>query len=143
MGCYDENGFLERLGQPKPASRCQLLRCVLESLALEYAYRLETISELTGEKSEALYMVGGGIHNKLLCQLTADACGVPVNAGADQCTSLGNALTQAVALGLLNGPDEIRQIMRNSCTLETYEPKDSSIWQDKLQAYKNLGTHAS
>ncbi len=32
--------LLKTLDQPKPASRGQLVRCVLESLSLEYAYRL-------------------------------------------------------------------------------------------------------
>ena len=64
-------------------------------------------------------MVGGGIANTLLCQLTADACGIPVHAGADQCTALGNALTQAVAMGDLAGGEEIRQVMRKSFELKT------------------------
>jgi rhamnulokinase len=130
--------LLRRLAQPQPESRGELVRCVLESLALEYAHRLEILSGLVGEKSEALFMVGGGIANRLLCQLTANACGIPVHAGVDQCTALGNALTQAVALNLLGGPADIRQVMRNSFEMVTYEPQDSSFWTERLHAYRNL-----
>jgi rhamnulokinase len=130
--------LLRRLAQPQPESRAELVRCVLESLALEYARCLEVLSKLVGEKSEALFMVGGGIANRLLCQLTADACGIPVHAGVDQCTALGNALTQAVALNLLGGPADIRQVMRNSFEMITYEPRNSSFWTERLHAYKNL-----
>ena len=90
-------------------ARGELVRCVLESLALEYALSLENLGRLSGRPRKALYMVGGGIANTLLCQLTADACNVPVYAGADQCTALGNALCQAMALGILSGPAEIRE----------------------------------
>ncbi len=125
-------------GQGKPDSRGQLVRCVLESLALECAWRLEAMAELTGRKKSSLYMVGGGIANKLLCQFTADACGMPVHAGADQCTAMGNGLCQALAIGALTNRSQIREVMRNSCELTTYEPRDESVWQDKRGRYREL-----
>ena len=127
--------ILAETGQPRPGSRGELVRSVLESLALEYAYRLERITELTGQESNTVYMVGGGIKNTLLCQLTADACGVPVHAGADQCTAMGNALTVAVAMGDLSGPDEVRTVMRNSFEMITYEPTETQAWVKKRQQY--------
>ncbi|MBN1846875.1 MAG: hypothetical protein JW810_14410, partial [Sedimentisphaerales bacterium] len=128
--------LLARLGQPKPQSRGQLVRCVLESLALDYACRLETLSELTGRTYDTLQMVGGGIKNTLLCQLTANACRIPVHAGADQCTSLGNALTVAVGLGDLAGPEQVRQVMHDSFAMTVYEPQDDAYWQERCQQYK-------
>ena len=127
-----------RFQQPLPDSRGELIRCVLESLALEYAYRLELLCSLSKESVDSLFLVGGGSANKLLCQLTANACRVTVYAGAQQCTSLGNALTQAYALDIIKEPGEIRHIMRNSFELTTYEPMDSSFWIDKLGQYKLL-----
>ena len=130
--------LLEKHGQPKPKSKGELIRCVLKSLALEYAYRLEVVGELTGQGSETLFMVGGGTANKLLCQLTADACGIEVQAGVEECTSLGNALTQAAAMGELSGPGEIREVMRNSFELKTYKPQNAKLWTEKLQQYRAL-----
>ena len=130
--------LLAETKQPRPQSRGELVRCVLESLALEYSYRLGLIAELTGQVSDALYMVGGGIKNTLLCQLTADACGVEVFAGADQCTSLGNALTVAVALGDLKGPQDVREVMRSSFELATYQPRECSAWADRAKQYRAL-----
>jgi len=127
--------LLKRTNQSAPAGRGQLIRCVLESLALEYALRLEAVGTLTGKKPDAVYMVGGGVKNKLLCQFTADACGVPVYAGADQCTALGNALGQALALGVLKSPEQIRQVMRDSFEMTAYEPQDTGFWADKRALY--------
>jgi rhamnulokinase len=127
-----------RFQQPIPDSRGELIRCVLESLALEYAYRLELLCSLSKESVESLFIVGGGSANKLLCQLTANACRIPVYAGAQQCTSLGNALTQAYALDIIEEPGEIRRVMRDSFELTAYEPMGSSFWIDKLGQYKLL-----
>ncbi|MCK5173207.1 MAG: rhamnulokinase [Planctomycetes bacterium] len=130
--------LLGRLGQAKPESRGQLVRCVLESLALEYAYKLNVLDDVAGKKTEAVYMVGGGIANTLLCQLTANACGLTIHAGADQCTALGNALTQAVALGHLKDPQEIRTVMRNSFEMITYKPQNQAAWNEKKQQYSRF-----
>ncbi len=130
--------LLAELGQPKPESRGTLVRSVLESLALEYAWRLESLDAITDSQTESLYIVGGGVANKLLCQFTANACARPTFAGASECTALGNALTQAVGLGLLNGPDEIRQVMRGSLGLTPYEPQDAKVWEEKRAAYDRI-----
>jgi len=130
--------LLNRSGQKAPDRRGQLVRCVLESLALEYSVVLDDVGEVTGKRPDTVYMVGGGTHNKLLCQLTADACGLPVRAGVDQCTAIGNALGQALALGVLKSPDEIRQVVRNSFEVTTYQPQDPEVWQAKKARYRTL-----
>ena len=127
-----------RLNQPLPDSRGELIRCVLESLALEYAYRLELLCAMSNETVDSLFLVGGGSANSLLCRLTANACRIPVYAGAEQCTSLGNALTQAHGLGIIKDPAEIRDIMRNSFELMEYKPAESVYWTERLGEYKLL-----
>lgn len=134
-----EEALLELVsGGEKPAGRGQLVRIVLESLALEYRRRLDGLAELVGWQPRAVYLVGGGIANKLLCQLTADACGCPIHAGADQCTALGNALVQAVALGILKGPAEIREVMRASTDTTVYQPQEQDLWAAKRNRYADL-----
>ncbi len=136
----DMEEALRRLvaGGAAPTERGQLVRVVLESLALEYRRRLDAMAELVGWRPKAVYLVGGGIANTLLCQFTASACGCPVHAGADQCTAMGNALIQAAALGILKGPDDIRAVMRASTPTTVYEPKDQDLWAAKREQYAKV-----
>ncbi|HUT56738.1 MAG TPA: FGGY-family carbohydrate kinase [Phycisphaerae bacterium] len=134
-----EEALLKLLGPSgAPGSRGELVRIVLESLALEYNRRLDGLGELVGKRPRTVFMVGGGIANRLLCQLTANACGVPVYAGADQCTALGNALVAAVGLKILGGPDDIRQVMRDSTDSAVYEPQEHDVWAGKREQYAGI-----
>jgi rhamnulokinase len=70
-----------------------------------------------------LHLVGGGARNSLLCQLTADACGLPVLAGPVEATALGNVLVQARAHGALSGDlEEVRAALSLSLELQRFEP---------------------
>ena len=86
-------------GEPLPQTPGEITRCILDSLALAYRRHLRTAARLAGRDLEVVHVVGGGSHNHLLCQLTADALGVPVLAGPGEAAALGNALVQARALG--------------------------------------------
>ncbi len=125
-------------GRDAPKSRGQLLRGTLESLALEYSRRIRAMSELTGKTFGKIHIVGGGIKNELLCQFTAEACGIAVHASADQCSALGNALGQALALGILKDPGEIRRVVRASFQAHTYEPREQSAWDAKREKYARI-----
>jgi rhamnulokinase len=130
--------LIKSTGQKVPTGRGGLVRSVLESLALEYSHGLATMAELTGKRFDAVYIVGGGIKNHLLCQLTANACGVPVHAGVDQCTAVGNALIQALAIGAVKSVDQIRRVARESFGLHTYQPTAQPEWDAKRKLYAEL-----
>ncbi len=91
--------FCVRTGQPVPDGPAQTVRCVLDSLALAHWRAVDQLQRLSGQAVEVVHIVGGGARNSLLCQLTADACGLPVLAGPVEATALGNVLVQARALG--------------------------------------------
>jgi rhamnulokinase len=118
--------YCQRTGQSPPDGVGATIRCCLESLALKYRWVLERLEELNGQKVDVLHIVGGGTQNKLLSRLTADCIGRPVVAGPIEATATGNILTQAMARGELKNLAEIRQIVRASFPLETFEPKSTS-----------------
>ncbi|HSS36506.1 MAG TPA: rhamnulokinase family protein [Patescibacteria group bacterium] len=114
-------------GQAPPASRPALVRCVVDSLAAAYARTIDDAARLAGRSIEVVHLVGGGARNALLCQLTADACGLPVVAGPVEATALGNVLVQARAHGLLAGDlERLRSLVRATQDVRTYEPRGSA-----------------
>nr|WP_248297267.1 FGGY family carbohydrate kinase [Streptomyces sp. S1D4-11] len=65
-------------GQPVPESRAEITRCILDSLALAHRRAIREAEALADHPVDVVHIVGGGTRNELLCQLTADACGLPV-----------------------------------------------------------------
>jgi len=112
-----------RRGEPVPESPEEFTRCIMDSLAVAYRQAIERVEFLTGEPVDVVHLVGGGVKDRLLCQLTADACGRVVVAGPVEAAALGNIVQQARALGVLDGDRwALRQFVRENTELVTYEP---------------------
>jgi rhamnulokinase len=129
--------FCQETGQDAPEEPGEVVRCVLESLALKYRWVVEKAEEITGRQAGVVHVVGGGAQNTLLNQLTADATRRPVRAGPVEATALGNLMVQAYALGYLGSLEEIRASVRSSCRqVRDYQPSGSGEdWED---AYERL-----
>jgi rhamnulokinase len=111
-------------GQASPGTPGEIVRCILDSLALAHRRAVLGVQELSGRHVDTVHIVGGGARNALLCQLTADACGLPVVAGPAEAAALGNVLVQARALGA--GPADLagmRALIRATQPLRRFEPK--------------------
>lgn len=130
--------FCEKSGQPVPETRGDVMRCIYQSLAFKYKYTFEGLRSITGKDFRAIHIFGGGIKDTLLCQLTADACGVPVTAGPAEATVLGNIAAQLIALGEIEDLPTARKIIRNSVDLKIYEPKDTAPWNEHYEAFKKI-----
>jgi rhamnulokinase len=112
-----------RTGQRVPAGQAGLVRCILDSLAGAYARTVRDAVRLSGRGVDVVHLVGGGARNSLLCQLTADACGLPVLAGPVEATALGNVLVQARAHGAITGDLQIlRALLRQTQDVRRYQP---------------------
>jgi rhamnulokinase len=134
------SAWLSRRGLPVPGSRAEVTRCVLDSLALAYRHALLAAQRLSGRHADVIHVVGGGSRNELLCQLTADAAGLPVLAGPAEATALGNAVVQARALGAAPATlDGMRALVRGSARLSRYEPAGTASAWDAAAARIGLG----
>jgi len=113
-------------GQPVPEDPATTTRCILDSLALAYRRVIEQVATSSGRTIDVVHVVGGGSRNTLLCQLTADATGLPVIAGPIEGTAIGNLLVQAWAAGELpGGLAQIREVVAASTNLTRWEPTGS------------------
>ncbi|MHB0938099.1 MAG: rhamnulokinase [Armatimonadota bacterium] len=130
--------YCRSTGQPVPQTPGEMTRCILESLALTYRQGLESFRAILGRDFRTLNVVGGGSRNALLCRFTAGATGLPVVAGPVEATVRGNILTQAYALGHVKSTAEIRQIVRESTTLDEYAPEDAGYWDDRYETFLRL-----
>ncbi len=114
-----------------PETDAQILRCAFDSLARRYSEVLRSLEQIIGRRIESIYVVGGGVQNQLLCQLTADACDRPVIAGPSEATAIGNALIQATRIGLVSDVQQARQWIAAQQPRLIYEPQHSAIWKDR------------
>jgi rhamnulokinase len=110
-------------GQTLPDDPALQTRCVLDSLALVYRRTIREAAALSGRQPGTVHVVGGGCLNALLCQLTADAVGLPVVAGPVEGAALGNLHVQARTLGALSGGlAELRRVVAASVETRRFEP---------------------
>jgi len=126
--CADTN-------QTVPQTKGEIVRVVLECMALKYLWVLERLEELSRKHYEPIHIIGGGTKNRLLNQFTADCTQRKVIAGPVEATAIGNILLQAIALGHLASLSEARALIRSSFAPEVYEPNSIAGWDE---AYARL-----
>jgi rhamnulokinase len=127
--------FCAHTGQTEPVEPGAVVRCILESLALKHAQTIDVLASVTGVAPREIHVVGGGARNELLCRWTADAAGLPVLAGPEEATLLGNMLVQAMALGEISSLTEGREVISASVVPTTYEPQETSRWQEAKERF--------
>ena len=119
--------WLAGRGEAVPAGPAETVRCILDSLALAYRRAIAEAQSLSGRHADVVHIVGGGARNALLCQLTADATGLPVMAGPAEATCFGNVLVQARALGAAPGDlAGMRALIRSGQPLRSFTPTRDS-----------------
>lgn len=131
--------FCRRTGQHVPVSVGEIVRCIYESLALKYRYTAESINELTGLHAKVIYVVGGGTKDGFLSQMTADATGMPVSAGPEEATAIGNLMMQMMAAGEAKNLKEARRIVAASFDRKYYEPTaERAAWDEAYARFLAL-----
>lgn len=127
--------FCEKTGQYVPANRGEIMRCIYQSLAMKYKYTFEKLEVIGNRKYNSINMLGGGIKDKLLCRMTANACNVKVLAGPTEATVMGNISVAFAALGEIENFKELRKITAASSSLAVYEPESAEDWEKAYADY--------
>ena len=130
--------YCEKTNQYVPRTEGEIVRCINESLALKYARTKKELEECVEKEYSAIHMVGGGIQSKMLCRLTADACGCDVMAGPIEATVYGNIIIQLLATGEIKTMQEARDVVAASENVVTYKPQNQNEWKEATERYKKI-----
>jgi len=130
--------YCKKTGQPAPMSIGEHIRCVYESLVLNYRCALSQLEEITGSSYNRIHIIGGGSRNKVLNQMTADATDRRVVAGPSEAASIGNGVVQYVSLGELEDIWDARSILAESDEVEVFYPVTPEQWDEAYERFKHL-----
>ena len=132
------DGYCSETGQETPQSDGEYVRCALEGLGFLYRETLEQLRTVQDQEINRIHVIGGGCQDKLLCQITADATGLPVFAGPCEGTAAGNLIVQAIALGHIEDLSAARKIIANSFEIKKYQPENPDSWNEAWNKFKQI-----
>lgn len=118
--------FCRETGQPIPRKPGPTIRCILESLALQYRKTLREMELISGREFSRVFLLGD-TSNVLLNHFIANALQVPVTVASPDAAALGNIVVQALALGHFKSLADARSVVRNSIKVETILPHPG-VW---------------
>ncbi len=130
--------YCRKTGQYVPETVGEIMRCIYESLALKYRLTFDGIMECTGKNYDRIHVMGGGTKDKLLLNMTAQSCNVPVYGGPIEATALGNIAIQLMSVGAIADIKEARKIIAKGENLKLYEPCDRDAWETAYEKYKEI-----
>jgi len=90
------------------------------SLVQEYAKTAEQLEKLSGEKFDAIHIIGGGSKDEYLNELAAKICKKKVVAGPSEATSIGNIMSQMIQKGELKDIFDARECVMRSFSVKEY-----------------------
>ena len=130
--------YCAKTGQHVPEGYAETCRCIFESLALRYRQVAGYLKEMASFPIDTLHIIGGGSLNAYLNQFTANATGLTVLAGPQECTALGNIMLQAKAAGAVGGIFDMRRIIADSITMKRFDPQDKEMWDKAYAKFESL-----
>jgi rhamnulokinase len=113
---------LKKRRLPMPKQVAGYVRLICASLGRGHANAKTAFERMTGRTFKRILMVGGGSRNRLLCQATADAAGIPVVSFALEGTAVGNLARQLIALREVKNLAAFRQALAGDLKQTVYNP---------------------
>lgn len=123
-------------GQQPVEGMAATARCLFESYALYICWSMKRLSSLTGVDYQEIDTMNGGVRNRVLLQMFADAAGVPVMAASPLSSACGNLLMQLYASGKITSQEMLNEVAYASVKPVFYKSNHSSYWEDRLQYIK-------
>lgn len=105
---------------------------------MKYRCVLDEIRQIRKDPIKRVHIIGGGVKNRLLCQFTANATGLPVFAGPAEAAAIGNIMIQAISKECVPSLEKMREVIRRSCEVMTYEPSHTKGWEEALGRFREI-----
>jgi rhamnulokinase len=87
-----------------------------------HADAVKVFERLAGRSFKRILIVGGGSQNRLLCQTTADAAGIPLASFSLEGSAVGNIAAQLVALGAVEDHAAFRAVLSRQLKAAEFRP---------------------
>ena len=114
---------LKRRKLAAPKNLAAYTRLICDSLGRGHADAMRAFEKMAGKKFKRILIVGGGSKNRLLCQATADAAGLPVVSFALEGTAVGNLASQLIALKAVKDLPSFRRHLAANLKQTVYGPR--------------------
>jgi rhamnulokinase len=114
---------LTKRGLAVPRTVAGYVRLICDSLGEGHAAAARQFARLGNQQFARILIVGGGARNRLLCQATADAAGIPVAACELEGTATGNIARQLLGLRAVANLASVRDAVRSSLQVRVYSPR--------------------
>ena len=114
---------LRKKKKTPPKDLASYVRLICDSLGRGHADAIRVFERLTGRTFKRILIVGGGSKNRLLCQASADASGLPVVSFQLEGTAVGNLVSQFISLGVVKDLQTFRQHLARDLNQQIYQPR--------------------
>lgn len=115
-------------GEPKELG--EFAMAIYNGLTNEYKKTIEELQKIIGEEIQGINVVGGGIQDQFLCEMTAKTTGKEVIAGPIEAAVLGNFMIQAIAMEKIGSIKQGRELIYKSFNCKRYT--NSNILQETV-----------
>ena len=130
--------YCRETSQPIPETPAQILRLIMDSLALKVRFVLSRLEEVVGYQVDVLHIIGGGGQDERLNQSISDSIKRSVIVGPYEATAAGNLMVQKLACGEIESLQEGRELIRKSFETRVFEPRDSGAWDEAYASFTKL-----
>jgi rhamnulokinase len=117
------DSHLRKVGARPPRDFAGYVRLICSSLGRGHADAVRAFERLADRRFKRILIVGGGSQNRLLCQATADASGLPVASYSLEGAAVGNLAAQLVALGEVRDHAAFRSFFSLQLKEVKYSPR--------------------
>lgn len=119
--------------------KAHVYRAILEGLALEQRLCTFGAEEVLGARTERFWLMGGGTHGALWCQVVADVLERPVEIAREpEATCLGAGMLAAAGSGLFDSIEEAASVTSVAGRSYRPDPGQSARYAALFEVYRSL-----